>query len=359
MNRPDKFEDRALQARAAGAGVRSRAGIRPYRAPWWLPGPHTQTVYPACYAPRERVAFVREVWTAADGDWIGIDTCGADGRAGAGSAATVLLFHGLEGSSQSHYALALMNAVAARGWRGLVVHWRGCGGLGNRAPRAYHSGDSEEADWIIRRVHRGCAGPLYAVGVSLGGNVLLKWLGERGEEGARLLAGAAAVSVPFDLAAGSRMLERGVGRLYGHYFLSTMKPKAFAMLQEHPGLFDAAKVRAARTLREFDDAFTAPVHGFRNAADYYARSSCKRFLAGIRAPTLLVSARNDPFLPAHCLPAGDELSAAITPVFPASGGHAGFCSGPPPGRFEWLTASIIEFFLHSTNAHYEATDRNI
>jgi uncharacterized protein len=329
------------------------SGIRQYRAPWWLPGPHAQTVYPACWAPRPRVAFVREEWNAPDGDRIVADVCGP-----VAAPATVLLLHGLEGSSQSHYALAVMHAVHAGGWRGVVVHWRGCGGVSNRAPRAYHSGDSEELDWIVRRARRHTAGPLYAVGVSLGGNVLLKWLGERGEEASQLLAGAVAVSVPFDLAAGSRSLERGFGRQYARYFLGTMKPKAIKMLRAHPGLFDGRRMRAARTLREFDDAFTAPVHGFRDAADYYARASSKRFITHIRTPTLLISARNDPFLPAECLPAGNELSPAVTAVFPESGGHAGFCSGWPPGHSDWLPSSILYFFLHCTVSHHAATERN-
>jgi len=327
-----------------------------YRAPWWLPGPHAQTIYPALFGPRPALPFMREVWTTPDGDCVGVDYCFA-GIDPAHATPTVLLLHGLEGSSRSHYALGLMQAVVARGWRGVVVHWRGCGGLVNRAPRAYHSGDSDEADWIIREIRKRHEGPLYAVGVSLGGNVLLKWLGERGDEAEKLLAGAAAVSVPYDLAAGSRMLERGFARLYARAFLQTMIPKALAMLAAHPGLFDRDRLRRARTLREFDDAFTAPLHGFRDAADYYARSSSKRFLPGIRVPALLISARNDPFLPGRYLPDARHLPSSVTALFSDSGGHAGFTSGPPPGRFEWVPSSVLEFF--SRHSDHADTQRNL
>jgi len=347
-------DDAAIPSHPAGAG---RPPLPPpYRAPGWLPGAHAQTIYPACMVPRPRVAFARETWRAPDGDAIAVDFCGD--RSGADPRPTVLLLHGLEGSSRSHYAVGLMSAVAALGWRGAVAHFRGCGGLANRAPRAYHSGDSAEADWIIRRLRSRCAGPLLAAGVSLGGNVLLKWLGERGDEAGRLLDGAAAISVPFDLAAGSRMLEQGFARLYARFFLRTMIPKALAMLAAHPGLFDGECLRAARTLRAFDDVFTAPLHGFRDAEDYYARASSRNFLSGIRVPTLLLSARNDPFLPGHCLPDPRSLPASVAALYSEDGGHAGFCSGPPPGRFEWVPAALIGFFLQSTSAHHAATEGN-
>ena len=327
--------------------------MREYRAPLWLPGSHAQTIYPALLVPRATVAYTREIWTTPDGDNVCVDWCGDEQGAAAGGP-TLLLLHGLEGSSRSHYALGLMRAVAERGWRGAVIHWRGCGGLVNRAPRAYHSGDSAEADWMIRRMRERSAGPLYAAGVSLGGNVLLKWLGERGDEAGRLVAGAGAISVPYDLAAGAAMLERGFARLYARSFLRTMIPKALTMLAAHPGLFDGERLRRAVTLREFDDMFTAPLHGYRDAQDYYARASSQAYIGGIKVPTLLVSARNDPFLPGRFLPAARALPPAVSTLFTEQGGHAGFCSGPLPGRFRWVPAVLFDFLARSSPVHPES-----
>ena len=255
----------------------------------------------------------------------------------------MVLFHGLEGSSRSHYALALMAAVRDRGWRGVVVHFRGCGGELNRLPRAYHSGDSAEVDWILRRL-RPRNPRLFAVGVSLGGNALLKWLGETGAPAAAVLDGAAAVSAPVDLMAAGNALDHGFNIVYVRQFLPTMKSKSLAKLARYPGLFDAARVRAAGTLREFDDIVTAPLHGFRNTDDYWTRASSKPKLGEIRVPTLLVNARNDPFLPARALPRTGEVSAMVTLEQPESGGHAGFVGGRFPGNLGWMPARILEFF---------------
>lgn len=327
-----------------------------YRAPPWLPGGHAQTIYAALAAPRPRVAYRRERWGTPDGDFIVLDRVVPDaGRAAvvpqpeAGSPQLetqrplVVLFHGLEGSSRSHYACALMAEVARAGWCGAVVHFRGCGGEPNRRPRAYHSGDSAELDWILRRL-RSEARPLYAAGVSLGGNVLLKWLGETGAEARAVVEKAAAVSAPVDLAAAGEALERGFNRVYARHFLASMKRKALSMLARHPELFDAARLRAASTLRAFDDLVTAPLHGFRDAEDYWRRASAKPWLARVAVPTLMVNALNDPFLPAAALPARHEVSSCIALEQPAEGGHAGFVAGPFPGHLRWLPRRVMEFF---------------
>jgi predicted alpha/beta-fold hydrolase len=316
-----------------------------YRAPRWLPGGNLQTLYPALLAPVPAVAWHRERWDAPDGDFIDLDWSEPrDRKPGiAGNRQPlVVLFHGLEGSSNSHYARAMMHAVQQRGWRGVVAHFRGCSGELNRLPRAYHSGDSAEIDWILRRLRERHAGPLFAAGVSLGGNALLKWLGEQGLAAADVLQGAAAISAPVDLHAAATALERGFNLAYTRHFLATMKRKSFAKLCAHPGLFDAARLRAARTLREFDDLVTAPLHGFRGVDDYYSRSSSKPWLACIGVPTLLLNARNDPFLPAAALPAPPELAAAVSAVFPEEGGHVGFPDAS--GTLGWLPRSVLEFF---------------
>ena len=308
-----------------------------YRAPWWLPGGQAQTLWPLLRKgplPRYR----RQRWDTPDGDFLDLDWVD-----GAAEAPLLVLFHGLEGSSRSHYARALMRAVAARGWRGVVVHFRGCSGETNRLPRAYHSGDTAEIDWVLHRLAAGNAAPLFAVGVSLGGNCLLKWLGERGSEAQRLLAAAAAVSAPLDLAAANAALARGFNRLYTRHFLRTLVARALGKAKMFPASFCLEAACAARSLRDFDDAVTAPLHGFAGAADYYARSSAAQYLGGVRVPTLVVNSCNDPFLPAAALPAPAQLAPAIRFETPAQGGHVGFVSGPFPGHLRWLPQHLLDF----------------
>ena len=307
--------------------------MNPYRAPWWLPGGHLQTLV-AALAPAPRVAFSRERWDTPDGDFVDVDWAG-DARA----ARLLVLFHGLEGGSGSHYALTLAAHAAARGWRFALPHFRGCSGELNVLPRAYHSGDSDEADWMLRRfAHNGA--DLYAAGVSLGGNVLLKWLGERGADAARLVRRAAAVSAPIDLAASGRALDRGFNRrTYTRAFLTTLKAKAFAKLALGQLRLDQRRLAHARTLHEFDDLVTAPLHGFRDADDYWARAASAPWLAGIHVPTLILNARNDPFLPESALEqATRRTSDRLMLEFPRTGGHAGF-----PGRGQWLARRVIDF----------------
>lgn len=299
--------------------------MKPYLAPWWLPGGHLQTIA-AALAPAPRIAWRRERWDTPDGDFIDLDWAGERGP-------LLALFHGLEGGSSSQYARTLAAAALRVGWRCVVPHFRGCSGVSNRLARAYHSGDSEELDWILRRLRPECA-----AGVSLGGNVLLKWLGERGVH-ARLRR-AVAVSAPLDLAASGRALDRGFNRqVYTRSFLSTMKRNAFAKLARFPGLFNAQRVRRATTLYEFDDAVTAPLHGFRDADDYWARASSAPWLEHITVPTLVLNARNDPFLPEAALERATRKAApAVLLEFPREGGHVGF-----PGRHGWLAQRVLAF----------------
>lgn len=313
-----------------------------YRAPWWLPGPHLQTIWPLA-RKGAAVRYHRERWDAPDGDFIDLDWTAAptpqpDDRP------LVVLFHGLEGSSQSHYARALMRAVHAAGWLGVVPHFRGCSGEPNRLARAYHSGDSEEIDWILRRLRdRAGSRPLFAAGVSLGGNALLKWLGERGGD-ARWLDAAAAVCPPLDLTISGHALASGFNRVYTLHFLATLKRKALDKQQRHGGPCDARRIRAARNLYEFDDAYTGPVHGFDGAADYWRRASSKPWLRHITRPTLLLCAANDPFVPPQALPAAADLSSAVRFECPAGGGHVGFLDGPWPGGLDWLPQCLLGHF---------------
>lgn len=309
-----------------------------YRAPAWLPDGHSQTIWPALLLRTPRPPYRRERWATPDGASIALDF--VDGQPGS---PLVVLFHGLEGSSDSHYARALMQAVAARGWHGVVPHFRGCGGMDNPLPRAYHAGDAAEIRWILQRLAR--RHPLMAVAaVSLGGSMLLNYLAEEGPSA--LPRAAAAISAPLDLVAASTRLDQGLGRLlYTRMFMNTLKPKALATLRQHPGLFDAGRVRRARTFVEFDDAVTAPLHGYGTALNYWQRASSKPRLRQISCPTLILNARNDPFLPASALPAASEVSPAVVLDFPQHGGHVGFVSGRFPGHIHWLPQRLLDFFL--------------
>jgi predicted alpha/beta-fold hydrolase len=308
-----------------------------YRAPLWLPGGHLQTIYPALCIAKPPVVYRRERWNTPCGeDFIDVDLVSA-----APEQPCVLLFHGLEGSSDSHYARSLMAAVAARGWSGAVAHFRGCSGEANRAPRFYHSGDASEIDWIVRRLRARHTGPFYVAGVSLGGNALLRWLGEYGHA-AEIVDAAVSVSAPLDLAAGGKALSSGLNRVYTRMFLQTLKPKALAKLAHYPRLFDRDTLLAARDLYAFDNVVTAPLHGYRDTDDYWHRASARHVLHDITVPTLVLNARNDPFLPGRHLPA--SAAPAVTLEYPATGGHVGFATGPFPGRIDWLSGRILQFF---------------
>ena len=323
-----------------------------YRAPRWLPGGHLQTLYAALAAPGPHVRYRRERWDTPDGDFIELDWLAERVSAPAPEDATqplVVLFHGLEGNSRSPYARALMAAAGRAGLRGVVVHFRGCGSELNRQPRAYHSGDSHEIDWILRRLRcRHARGALYACGVSLGGNVLLKWLGEQNLAAAAIVNAAAAVSAPLDLMAAGNALDAGFNLVYTRNFLRTMKRKALLKLAQFPQLCDRETLLAAGTLRAFDNLITAPLHGYRDTDDYWTRASSKPWLARIAVPTLVLNARNDPFLPAHALPQGGEVSPFVRLEQPAGGGHVGFVSGIFPGNLRWLPQRLLAHFAEAS-----------
>ncbi|HXG50343.1 MAG TPA: alpha/beta fold hydrolase [candidate division Zixibacteria bacterium] len=315
-----------------------------YRAPWWLPGGHLQTLY-AYFAALGTVRFRRERWETDDGDFIDLDWT----QTQAAPSRLVVLLHGLEGCSRSHYAVNLMRELARRGWGGVVAHFRGCSGENNRLARAYHSGDTGEVDWLMGRLRRLLpAARLHAVGVSLGGNVLLKWLGEQGDRAAPTVASAAAVSAPVDLTVAVSVLDRGWNRLlYTRHFLGSLKKKTAAKIAVHGLELDPAALKAASTFREFDALYTAPVHGFESAEQYWRVSSSKPYLKSIAVPTLMINARNDPFFPASSLPGPEEVSGVVTLEYPAAGGHAGFVSGPFPGHLRWLPRRIVRFFAET------------
>ncbi|MER1967812.1 alpha/beta fold hydrolase [Castellaniella sp. GW247-6E4] len=345
--------------------------------PGWLPGGHAQTLYSALFAQHHHVHFVRERLELADGDFLDLDWCGPglhperlpDGAAAPHEAAlaptgarrwmhdddwarlpadcdALILFHGLEGGSLSHYSQSIAHYFRARGWVVAIAHFRGCSGFPNRMARAYYSGDTPEIESLLQHARRRLPGARWrAAGISLGGNALLKYLGEAGA-GAIPLEAAAAVSVPMDLpACGRKLSDTFLGRhLYSRYFLRTIRRKILGKADSFPGSIDVMRTQQLRTLRELDDLYTAPMHGYRNALDYWTRASSLPLLQGIRLPTLILNARNDPLVPQASLPGSRDASDAVLLHQPAQGGHTGFATGAFPGNLLWLPARLAGYF---------------
>lgn len=314
-----------------------------YVAPRWLPGGHLQTIWPALYSRRIFglcPEYRRERWTTPDGDFVDVDFL-KDGMARGASRPMLVVFHGLEGSSRSHYCEAFADLARERGWACALPHFRGCSGEINRAPRAYHSGDHAEIGWMLKTLRAAHQGPIMAVGISLGGNALMRWAGEVGAEAAQSANAVAAVCSPIDLVAGGMSMGRGFNRqVYTRMFMRTLVPKALQKLSQHPGLFDRQALLAARDLYAFDNVFTAPVHGFKNTEDYWQRASAKPLLRCIRIPALVVNARNDPFVPVASLPHAHEVGAWVSLWQPQHGGHVGFAHGLPPGHVRSMPDAV-------------------
>ena len=322
-------------------GAMNDAWSRPFRAAWWYPGPHAQTVWAAFLRPAPRMAARRERWDTPDGDFLDLDRL--DGPPGS---PLLLVLHGLEGSSRSKPVRGLLRGARRAGWRAAAMNFRSCGGEPNRLRRSYHGGETSDLAWVVDRLAReDAAAPILCAGFSLGGNVLLKYLGERGEAAALQLRAAAAISAPFDLAASARGLERGFSRLYRRQLVENLRRKTLTKLARFPDLVNREALRAARTLEQFDDAVTAPVHGFPDAEAYWAASSSLAYLPKIRRPTLLINAQDDPFYPGRLLPRKEvAANPHLRALFPARGGHMGFLSGAIPGLpSAWAEAQTLAF----------------
>ncbi len=342
-----------------------------YTSPRWLPGGHAQTIWPAVFGHTRSgdwptPAFGRERWTAPDGDFVDVDFLQSE-QGAAGAAPTIatpstptatgatlgglpakrpllVLFHGLEGSSRSGYAQAFASVAQRRGWHYAVPHFRGCSGELNLAPRAYHSGDFEEIGWILQRLRERAQAPVMAVGISLGGNALMRWAEEAGEAASQSAFAVASVCSPLDLMASGEAIGHGLNRqVYARMFLRTMKPRALAKWAQHPGLFDRSRLMAARDLREFDEVFTGPLHGFKGTDDYWTRASAKPHLHHIRIPALALNARNDPFIPAWSLPERAAVGPFVELWQPAHGGHVGFPAGAPPGHVLTMPEAVAHW----------------
>ena len=311
-----------------------------YHPPKWLIGAHMQTIWGAKVIKTPAPVYHREYLATPDGQTkLACDFVFAENRE---NAPLVVMFHGLEGSSQSHYAKALMIKVKEIGINGTIIHFRGCGGVPITGKKAYHAGDSEEIVWVLSTLRQRFA-HIYVTGVSLGGNMLAKYLGESQERSD--CEAAVVVSAPLDMVAASEPLSKGFGKaVYTRDFLRTLVPKAYDLWQKNPTAFDWQAVKKAKTFAQFDGAFTAPIHGYKDALDYWVRTSAKPLLKDIRVPTLVINAKNDPFIPWQSLPQETEVSSAVSLMQPEQGGHVGFVSGAFPGHVNWLPQTILQFF---------------
>lgn len=319
--------------------------LRPFRPSPWLRGPHFQTLGGKLLRPSSPPPLERVRVDTPDGDFVDLDLAPDPGP----DAPVVLILHGLEGSSRRAYVLHACRALLEKGVLPAGMNFRGCSGEPNRKARFYHSGETGDVRHVLGWLEQRFPGRSFgALGFSLGGNMLLKYLGEEGAEGSTKVDAAVTVSVPFDLAAGADRLEEGaMGSLYSHYFLRMLRRKLRQKEGLIPETVDVEEALEAPTLRTFDDAATAPLHGFRDAADYYRRSSSDEFLASVRVPTLLLQARDDPFLPESALPVeAIEANPHLVAGFTDQGGHVGFVEGPPWAPRFWAEEEAARFLAH-------------
>ncbi len=316
--------------------------VRParFKPAWWLPGPHLQTIWPALFRRRPPLDLTGERVELPDGDFV--DLAWTANRRGP----CVLVLHGLEGSLRSHYAAGILQSLQTAGYQGVFMHFRGCSGEPNRLARGYHSGDTGDLARVLEHIRRKHAQPVSAaIGFSLGGNVLLKWLGEH--KGRSSLKAAVAVSVPFRLKDAAERLEIGWSRLYRGHLLRRMRAAYLRKFAQLPSPL-TIRVNRLKSFYEFDDKVTAPLHGFENADDYYHRSSSRRYLKNIHTRTLILHARDDPFMWPGTVPEETELSGQTTLELADKGGHVGFVGGVSPWRAQyWLDRRIIEFLRQS------------
>ena len=317
-----------------------------FRAPWFARNPHIQTLWGKFVAPERPVDARREVWQTPDGDEVVVLRANPEFS----TAPRFVLFHGLEGTERSHYVPSLFRAVAQRGWAADMLLWRSCGGINNRAARFYHSGETDDASWFLNRLAELYpSASLIACGVSLGGNVLTKLIGDASLPLPITLRAAAAVSVPFDLERGSRHISLGVTSMYERWFLRSLRVKALEKASRYPDRFPRPeRIARIRTLWEFDDLITGPLHGFDGATDYYTRSSAKHFVETARVPLLLLSAADDPFLPGDVLEEVRQralANALVHTEFVQHGGHVGFVTGESPRRLRSYLSERVPDFL--------------
>lgn len=315
---------------------------QPFKPAWWLRNSHLQTLWPAVIRKRKLKPLIkleRERLELPDGDFVDLDWMNKSEQG-----PIVLILHGFEGSVNSHYAKGMLNVIHQHGWRAVFMHFRGCSGEHNRLTRSYHSGDTGDIAFVMETlVAREPNTSFAAIGYSLGGNLLLKWLGETGASNP--LKVAVAVSVPFELNKAAKRFEYGFSRFYQWYLLRCLRFRLQQKFVMVPSPIDVSLLRAATNIRDFDNCYTAPIHGFRDAEDYYDSSSSRQYLRFIQVPTLVVHAKDDPFMTEDVIPSSDELSSFVRLEVTESGGHVGFVSGKYPWRpVYWLEERAPRFF---------------
>lgn len=315
--------------------------FKPFKPAWWLRNSHLQTIWPVIIRKRKLnsgIELQRERLELPDGDFLDLDWMNKSARG-----PIVLVLHGFEGSVNSHYAKGMLNAIHAQGYRAVFMHFRGCSGEHNRLSRGYHSGETGDLAFVINTlIAREADTPHAAIGYSLGGNVLLKWLGETGKNNP--LKAAVAVSVPFELKKATDRLNTGFSRFYQWYLLRCLRFRLQRKFAVVPPPVDASFMSALNNFRDYDEQITAPLHGFRDAEEYYAMTSSRQYLRHIQVPTLILHAKDDPFMTSDVIPCGEELSSAVRLEVTESGGHVGFVGGVLPWRpIYWLEERAPHF----------------
>lgn len=310
-----------------------------FKPAWWLPNSHLQTLWPVlCRRNITDLPIKRERVELPDGDFIDLDWVQTQA-----TGPIVLVLHGLEGSIDSHYAKGMLQKILENGWRGVFMHFRGCSGEPNRLPRSYHSGDTGDVDYIVKfLLEREPHSKIASIGYSLGGNVLLKWLGETNS--ANPLQAAIAVSVPFELHKAATRIQKGFSKFYQWYFIRCLRERLSHKFQDNNSPLDTSVIYQVSTMFEFDDKVTAPLHGFSGVKEYYSTASSRQYLRSIHVPTLILHAKDDPFMSEDIIPEDGELSAKVKLEITEAGGHVGFVSGKYPWRSQyWLEERVPEF----------------
>lgn len=315
-----------------------------FKPAWWLSNSHLQTLWPTlCRRPIKDLFLRRERFELPDGDFIDLDWVGR------GEGPIVILLHGLEGSIESPYAKGMLAAIQDQGWRGVAMHFRGCSGEQNRLPRTYHSGDTADLNEVVHTLLKRESVPMAAIGFSLGGNVLLKWLGESKQDNP--LTTAVAVSVPFELHKAVKRMSQGFSRVYQWHLLTCLRQKIKNKFAMQPSPIALPNLNSLHSIEEFDDKVTAPMHGFQGVRDYYAYASSRQYLRDIHIPTLLIHAKDDPFMTEDLIPMEHELSPSVKLELTEKGGHVGFVSGATPWNVHYWLEERIPFYLR----HYLTT----
>lgn len=310
-----------------------------FKPAWWLPNSHLQTLWPAlCRRSVNDLSLYRERIELPDGDFIDLDWVNTQSRG-----PVVLILHGFEGSIESHYAKGMLKTIASWGWRGAFMHFRGCSGEPNRLPRSYHSGETGDVSFVINELlKREPKLPIAAIGYSLGGNVLLKWLGESGDKNP--LKAAIAISVPFELHKAAARVQQGFSKLYQWYFVKCLRARLMNKFQITPSPIEIEEMTRMHTIYEFDDKITAPLHGFASVDEYYKTASSRQYLRHIHVPTLILHAKDDPFMTEDVIPNSRELSPKVQLELTETGGHVGFVTGNLPWRPQyWLEERVPQF----------------